>query len=79
MSVFGIGSPIVPVYSRFMIGLQVATGDVSDSPYPSMIGTPVIASHFSATARCTAMPPPFAMRRLEKSSLRNSAFSASAL
>lgn len=31
-SVDGSGSPIVPLYSVAVTGLQVATGDVSDSP-----------------------------------------------
>jgi hypothetical protein len=32
ISVLGNGRPIVPLYSALSIGLQVATGEVSDSP-----------------------------------------------
>ena len=68
-SVFGRGIPIVPIRSVPSIGLQVATGAVSVKPYPSASGTPVTAFHFSAVAFCTAMPPPTAIFKPEKSNL----------
>ncbi len=44
-----------------------------------MIGQPVIANHFFATASCTAMPPPLETARPEKSSLAKSGLLTSAL
>ncbi|MNT12173.1 hypothetical protein D3C72_1470930 [compost metagenome] len=44
-----------------------------------MIGQPVLSSHFLATASCTAMPPPLATRRPEKSTLLISGLLISAL
>src|SRR5471030_3306272 len=44
-----------------------------------MMDTPVTFSHLSLTACCTAMPPPLAIFRPEKSSLENSGWLTSAL
>ena len=44
-----------------------------------MIGQPVMANHFFATASCTAMPPPLDTASPEKSSLAKSGLLTSAL
>ena len=57
----------------------MAAGEVSVSPYASISGTPVTSFHLSATASCTAMPPPSVILSDEKSSFANSALFTSAL
>jgi hypothetical protein len=48
-------------------------------PYASISGQPVISFHLSATASCTAMPPPSVILSDEKSSFANSGLFTSAL
>src|SRR3990167_6952840 len=57
-SVDETGNPILPLYSFKVGGLIATQGDVSVNPYASSKGLPVTVAHFSATARCTAIPPP---------------------
>ena len=80
ITVEGIGSPAVPLYSKpFTIGLMQAPGEVSVRPYASSSGCPVIVFQRSATARCTAMPPPRLSLRALKSSSANPGVFMSAL
>ena len=66
-SVLGIGKPIVPIRCVPSVGLIVAAGDVSESPYASSRGEPVSSCHLVATESCTAIPPPNDTFRLLKS------------
>ena len=76
----GIGSPAVPLYSKSSTrGLMHAPGEVSVRPYASSSGRPVTSFQRSATARCTAMPPPSDSLRVEKSSSANPGVWSSAL
>ena len=79
ISVEGSGRPIVPVNSLEVNLLAVATGEVSERPYPSVMPQPVTCFQRSATTRCTAMPPASVRISGLKSSLRKSSLLSSAL
>ncbi len=57
MSVSGSGRPIVPGLRRPSCGVVCVTGDVSDSPYPSLSGRPNVRSHCSMTSTGHGAPP----------------------
>src|SRR5690606_18666985 len=57
MMVPGTGRPIEPGLFNPSNGLDVTTGDVSDSPYPSTSLQPVTASNRSLTSTGKAAPP----------------------
>ncbi|OIQ74042.1 hypothetical protein GALL_443180 [mine drainage metagenome] len=59
----GIGSPMDPTRAGSPYTLKLATGEVSDSPYPSRIVTPNLVSTFLWTSTGSAAPPETATRR----------------
>ena len=65
-SVDGQGYPMVPVKVSMSARLKVTPGEVSERPYPSTIGCPVMRFHFSATADFVAIPPPTQRTSREK-------------
>ena len=67
MIVDGIGSPIEPLNSGSSSLLMQAPGEVSVRPQAWVSVLPVTCFQRSATARCTAMPPP----RLTLSALKS--------
>ena len=78
MIVEGIGRPIEPLKSS-PGRLMHAAGEVSVRPQACVSTLPVTAFQRSATARCTAMPPPRLTRRRLKSRLSKPGVCSSAL
>ena len=68
MSVAGRGSPIDPSTAESFGGLQVATGDVSLSPYPSTREQPEMDSKPRFTSIGNAAPPEMQNLREDRSS-----------
>ena len=62
-SVLGTGMPMDPVNSFTNGVFTQTTGEVSDSPYPWAIGTPIIFCQSSAVFLWTAIPPPIVAKR----------------
>jgi len=71
ISVDGRGSPTEPLKLTPTSGLTQPAGEASVSPQPWEISQPVVCFQRSATARCTAMPPPTVATKWEKSSSLN--------
>src|SRR6218665_1380544 len=79
IQVLGIGTPMVPLNSVAVTGLQQTEGLPPEKPWPSQIGQPVFCNHSWATAPCTAAPPPSETLRLLQSTVPESGWLDSAL